>query len=136
MNANKLIIAAALAIASAATFAQDANSADVNGASAKTRAQVIEELREARAQGLLSVPDYAYPLVQNTGSPLTRAEVVAELDGARKAGTLDVSYDYPRTVVDPVAQHKSRAEVKREIAVARADGSLFVSDYDYPHLTR
>ena len=58
-----------------------------------SRAQVISELAQARANG--EVPNYgtdsAYTPAQYTKSSKSRAEVVAELKAARKDGALQAS---------------------------------------------
>ncbi|WP_394780213.1 DUF4148 domain-containing protein [Undibacterium sp.] len=130
MNAKKIFILLAMAAASSATFAQDIQGDAADG---KTRQQVINELNDARAQGLLKFSDADYPVLPAAASTLSRAQVVADIQQASKDGTLfsDYDYDYPRAL-PVVASEKSRAEVKAGIAMARADGTLFAPDWDYP----
>ncbi|MFZ6644893.1 DUF4148 domain-containing protein [Undibacterium sp. TJN25] len=132
MNAKKIFVLLAMAAASSVTFAQD-----VQGDSAavgKTRQQVINELNDARAQGLLNFSDADYPVLPAATSTLTRAQVVAGIQEARKDGTLfsDYDYDYPRAQPVVASAEKTRAEVKAGITMARADGTLFAPDWDYP----
>ncbi|MFZ6648765.1 DUF4148 domain-containing protein [Undibacterium sp. TJN25] len=132
MNAKKLVILLALAAASSVAFSQEISVSP--NAAGKTREQVVNELREARQQGTLFSSDYDWPTFPVLKSTLTRAEVVAEVKEARQDGSLlaDSDYDYPH--ISPVAAGtgKTRAQVKQELAMARADGTLFVSDWDYP----
>lgn len=64
--------------------------------STKTRVQVVAELNEARAQGLLNYDDSSYPILPQPRVGRSRAEVVAELNEARAQGLLDYTdSDYP-----------------------------------------
>lgn len=66
----------------------------------QTRAQVMAELAQARANGELNVSDSAYPLVPAVASTLPRAEVMAEFFRARAAGEIPVNegdYDVAQT---------------------------------------
>ena len=84
------LISAAVLIAAAPASAQEVS-----------RAQVLAELAQARANG--DVPNYgadsAYSPAQFTKSSKSRAEVRAELKTARKDGTLEaLSSDLPAAV--------------------------------------
>ncbi|PUY61087.1 DUF4148 domain-containing protein [Cronobacter sakazakii] len=59
----------------------------------KTRAEVLQELQEAREQGLLYLHEGEYPgkFQRDTGPGKTRAEVLRELEQARQDGTYVVN---------------------------------------------
>ncbi|MFW7342338.1 DUF4148 domain-containing protein [Pollutimonas sp. H1-120] len=102
--------------------AQAANSDAVASAS-KTRTQVVAELHEARALGLMSHGELDYPLALQASSSKTRQQVQAELAAARAAGTLSHGeLDYPPSATD--LSSKTRAEVLVELAAARQSGEL------------
>ncbi|WP_237174033.1 DUF4148 domain-containing protein [Paracandidimonas lactea] len=107
--------------------AQAANS-DAAVPAPKTRAQVVAELQEARAQGLLSYGELDYPVVQQAPSSKTRQQVQAELAAARAAGTLSHGeLDYPPA--EPDHSTKTRAEVRAELAAAIQAGELPTVEY-------
>ncbi|MBP0598721.1 DUF4148 domain-containing protein [Herbaspirillum sp. LeCh32-8] len=112
MNTRHLLIALALAVTSSAvtaeTYAQSVN------APGKTRAQVIEELKQARAAGLMPVGDADYPKLPAFVSTKTRAQVIEELKQARAAGLMPVGdADFPK---EPVfVSTKTRAQVQAEL---------------------
>lgn len=70
--------------------------------SGKTRAQVMAELSDAQAKGLLDFTDSSYPFslsAQNSPSPQekTRTQVVAEINEARAQGLLSFNdSEYPK----------------------------------------
>ncbi|GGC68511.1 DUF4148 domain-containing protein [Undibacterium terreum] len=136
MNAKKLIMLLALTAASSVAFSQDVQTG--NSGEGKTRQQVVNELNQARAQGLLNFSDADYPVIPAAQSTLSRAQVVAGIQEARKDGSLfaDTDYDYPHVAATPSGAGKTRAEVKAGIAMARADGTLFAPDWDYPAVVR
>ncbi len=80
--------------------------------STKSRAQVIAELKQARANGMQVGADPFYPRLPET-STKSRAQVVAELEQARANG-MAVGADpfYPHIVETPAT--RSRAEVQSE----------------------
>lgn len=90
----------------------------------KTRAQVVAELQEARAMGLLSSGELDYPpVIRDTSNSKSRQTILAELAAARKAGTLSSGeLDYPPA--SPVKSSKSRAEVRAELAEYIAGGHM------------
>lgn len=89
----------------------------------KTRAQVIAELQQAKALGLLSHGELDYPPALQGSSSKTRQEVRAELAAARAAGTLSHGEsDYPPVVLDH--NSKTRAEVLAELGAAKQSGEL------------
>ncbi|MFT0546169.1 DUF4148 domain-containing protein [Allopusillimonas ginsengisoli] len=99
-----------------------AQAANVDASEAKTRAQVLVELQEARALGLLSNGELDYPpAVSDSSNSKSRQAVLAELDAARKAGTLSSGeLDYPPAF--PIRSSKTRAEVRAELAAYEAAG--------------
>ena len=82
MNIKHIIAITTLAFTSSAVFADSPYPIDKPFVSTKTRAEVIAELKEARAQGLLANRNN-YPIIHSAPSYKTRAEVVAELEAAR-----------------------------------------------------
>lgn len=100
-----------------------AQAASLDMQTSKTRAQVIVELHEARALGLLSDGELDYPVEQQTSNSKTRQDVRAELAAARAAGTLsEGELDYPPVVLDH--NSKTRQEVQAEFDTARQSGEL------------
>lgn len=98
-----------------------AQAAHVDAPSTKTRAQVIAELQEASAQGLLSRGEGDYPLALKTSNSKTRQDVRAELADARMAGTLSRGEgDYPPET--PSDSSKTGAEVQAELVAYNAEG--------------
>lgn len=91
MNVNFSKSAASLALSmialSAPAFAVGADydyPKDTVVVSNKTRAEVMTEFVEARAQGLLSARDHEYPVVKAPSGNRSRAEVAAEaIEAAR-----------------------------------------------------
>lgn len=113
MNTRHLLIALALAATSGAVLAQNVSTqaANVQG---KSRAQVIEELKQARADGSLSVADYDYPALPAFVSTKTRAQVIEELKVAQAQGLLAVGdADYPK--LPAFVSTKTRAQVQAEL---------------------
>jgi len=70
---------------------------DAPSASTLTRAQVVADLQDARAQGLVTTNELAYPPVaQHADSQVTRAQVRQELSAAQAAGLgMSGELDYP-----------------------------------------
>lgn|SRR5690606_8786729 len=101
-----------------------------------TRAQVLDQLHEAQAQGLVNMGDnQPYPMDTAT-STRSRADVINELrlaqaQGLVVAGGEQATLDYPQ-----IAQGtpKSRTEVRAELAAARAAGQLFFTDNEISQL--
>src|SRR3546814_9727971 len=93
-----------------------AQASPVNSPEAKTRAEVVAELREARALGLISDGELDYPTLKS--EPLnskSRQEVLAELETAHEAGTLSYGeLDYPPETRS--SSSVTRAQVKRSEA--------------------
>ena len=100
MNTIKTL-AAAIAVSAAFAGAAQAGELDwpldAPNATSLTRAQVVADLRDARAQGLVTTSELAYPPVaQQPATQVSRAQVRQELSAAQAAG-LDASgeLDYP-----------------------------------------
>jgi hypothetical protein len=122
MNA-KHLIAVVSVLAAGSTFAQEFVAPDAGFVSTKTRAEVIAELQQARADGSLEISEYGYPVIPQTGTPKTRAEVVAEVEQARADGTLNISeYGYPFIQASRTTQASVQAETN--IAQTSAHGAL------------
>jgi hypothetical protein len=85
--------------------------------STKSRAQVIAELEQARANGQPVGASPFYPEHVVTPIRRSRAEVIAELEQARANGQpVGASPFYPERVVTPIK--RSRAEVIAELEQA------------------
>lgn len=113
MAINQLAAALVLTVLSGSVLA-NAPTATSSASTPKTRAQVVAELQQARANGEISVGDADYPYQPKFVSTKTRAEVVAELVRARANGELNVGdADYPRLPV--FVSTKTRAQVQAEL---------------------
>jgi transcription elongation GreA/GreB family factor len=118
MNAKHLVAALAVLAATGSALAQEFVTPDAGFVSTKTRAEVIAELQQARADGTYAVSEYDYPVVQLTGTPKTRAEVVAEIEKARADGTLNYNEEnYP--IVKTTGTPKTREQVREELVQYR-----------------
>ncbi|MFC5475447.1 DUF4148 domain-containing protein [Paraherbaspirillum soli] len=62
MNAKQLIAAVAVFAAAGSAFADASYPPETKVTSSKTRAEVIAEMEQARAQGLMNQSDAVYPL--------------------------------------------------------------------------
>lgn len=121
MNIKHVIVSTLMLAAAGGAFAD----------TGKTRAEVVAELMQARADGLLDQNETNYPREYPFVSTLTREQVKAEVLQARADGTLEFNEaDYPRTPAQP-ASHLTRAQVKADVAAARADGTLDANPDDY-----
>jgi hypothetical protein len=97
---------------SASVFAGAAHAADEP---AVTHAQVSAEFQQARAAGLISTGEQAYPVTVAEASHTSRAAVQAELSAAIAAGQVVVGEEaYP--TVAATNDTKSRDQVKAELA--------------------
>lgn len=96
---------------SATVFTGAAYAAD---SSSPTRAQVIAEMQQAKAAGLISSGEQAYPVAISTASTKDRAQVQQELSAAIAAGQVSIGEQaYPLTA--GTNSTKTRAEVKAEL---------------------
>lgn len=133
----KYILVTAVAVAAAAfgvsAEAQERQSTEFSRIGAPlTRAEVIAELKHARAAGELANPadSYGFLVSDLPRSSLTRAEVVAEYIRARDAGELnDRGELYGMPSPSSVKTIRSRAEVKQELENARRQGALELHNY-------
>lgn len=102
------------------TAAAHAQETPVQG---KTRAEVIQELKDAEAAGLVSRGDVDYPILPEFVSTKTRGQVIEELKQARAQGLLNINdVDYPPTPAP--SYNKTREEVKAELLQAQRRGDL------------
>lgn len=129
MKVQVLLIGLSALLASSASWAENPNYPDTvayQGSHSLTRAEVKEELAEARRQGLISQSDGDYPVeMPATGPGKTRAQVLQELKEAREQGLLNVAdQDYP--VIRHNGPGKTRAQVLNELEHARKQGLLKV----------
>lgn len=127
MKVQVLLIGLSALLASSASWAEHPSYSDTvayQGSHSLTRAQVKEELAEARRRGLISQSDGDYPVeVPATGPGKTRAQVLHELKEAREHGLLNVSdQDYP--IIKHNGPGKTRAQVLKELEQARKQGLL------------
>jgi len=131
MKVNQVLVISALALAAGAALADEAPGASL------TRAEVVQSVRDARANGTLrhageAGPEEMTPYQQavEARSTLTRAQDKAAVLQARADGTL-IAAGSAGTADDLRAAHAprstsilTRAEVKSEVLEARADGTL------------
>jgi hypothetical protein len=95
MKTPSLVTAAAFAFAftfAGSVFAQEATfdmAQKINAG--KSRAEVVSELNQARANGSLQVTEADWPKIQPVGTPRNRADVRAETAAAAKSGELVAS---------------------------------------------
>lgn len=117
-------LASALMI-SATLIAGAAQAASLNDAP-KTRAQVVAELQQARAQGLLSSGELDYPPAVEQTSTVSRAQVQAQLAAAEAAGQIESGEyaDYPANVAASAPSTVTRAQVEAEYAKLASAGQL------------
>jgi hypothetical protein len=111
MNTRHLLLAAVLIAGTASSYAQNIGEAPSPG---KTRAQVIQELVDAKASGELNYSDVDYPKLPAFKSTKTRAQVIEETKQAKAQGLLDYNdADYPR-------QREFKSELTRQEVMAEA----------------
>jgi Domain of unknown function (DUF4148) len=121
MKTPSMFAAVALAFAGGA-FAQDATYPyPQTEASSKTRAEVMAELKQARADGTLQTTEGNWPQVAFV-STKTRADVMAELKQARADGALHTGEGaLPQTAF---VSTKTREAVRAETMAAIASGEV------------
>lgn len=90
----------------------------------KTRTEVIAELHEARAVGLVSKGELDYPVEKTKPfNSKSRQAVIAELEAARSAGTLSYGeLDYPPETRS--LSSVTRAQVRAELSEYKAAGHM------------
>jgi hypothetical protein len=131
MKAKQFFALTALTLAAGAVLADDAPSAPL------TRAEVVQSVLAARANGTLRHSGEIAPEEQMedarahpSASTLTRADEKADVLAARAAGTLRHSGEIaPEEQMEyaqahPATSTLTRAEVKAEVLEARANGTL------------
>lgn len=113
MNAKQLIAAIVVLAAAGTAFAGEITPFDENEkfVSTKTRAEVIAELAQSRAQGEVVQSEVVVPDAK-FASGKSRAEVIAELQEAYAKGELTHGEAYPATAV--VHSNRTRDEVRAE----------------------
>ena len=129
MNA-KLLFAATVIVSAIASLASTAALAD-EGKAPLTRAQVVEQLNVARANGTLQRTDYDVGIRSVASvSTTSRANVVEEFELARASGTLQRT-DYDSGARDTFnVSTTTRAAVVEQLKVAITNGTLQRTDYD------
>ena len=98
-----------------------------------SRAEVVQQLHEAQAQGVVTIGDQpGYP-VESAPSTLSRSEVVNALRLAQAQGQVELGEQAHYPQVPAEGASKSRAQVLAELAAARTDGSVIVGESEqYP----
>jgi len=99
MNIKNIVAGVVLFSAVGAAMAEAPYPPETKFVSTKTRAEVIAELQQARAQGLLQSND-EYPVEQNFKSTKTRAQVIDELKVAQQEERA-----HPQSYADMVSMH-------------------------------
>jgi len=96
MNAKRLIATVAVFAATGSVFAQQTETVDpaANFVSTRTRAEVIAELKQARADGSLNYTDDRYPVVQANRSSKSREQTRAELVEAQRNHVINVTNSF------------------------------------------
>jgi hypothetical protein len=129
MKAKSLVALTALALATGAVFAQEA-------AAPLTRAEVKQQVLEARAAGTLShagdsAPEEMTPYKAQIEAPSTlmqgqeKASVLqARAAGFAHAGDVAPEEEMKYAQAHPSTSTLTRAEVKEQVLEARADGEL------------
>jgi hypothetical protein len=100
---------------SASVLAGTAYAAD---SSSVTHTQVISQLQQARAAGLLSTGEQEYPVAVNDKSTESRAEVLAELAAAGQPSVGEQVYP----AAPAASSTESRAQVQSELAQYASSG--------------
>ena len=136
MNAKQVVFTSVLALVAAGAMADDSARSPASTTSHLTRAEVRNDVLQARRAGHMPPAGEAYQGTEvSTGTPLSRAEVKAELSAARRAGELMAAGDaYPKQSSDyPGTSTLTRAEVKAEVVAARKAGEMMpAGEADYP----
>ena len=100
-----------------------------------SRAQVVDQLHAAQAQGLVNYGDgQPYPMT-TTASTLSRADVLNELHLAQSQGLVVAAGEVATLNYPQLAEGspKSRAEVRADLASARDAGQVFITENEaYP----
>lgn len=119
MNIKKISAAILMLSLAGAALAEAPYPDDSKFVSTKTRAEVIAELAQARANGELPINEATYPdkAIASVASTKTRAEVIDELKQARANGELPINdASYPdKTIAAAPVSTKTRAQVVEEL---------------------
>ncbi len=93
MNAGKLMVAATLFAATGLVLAQSAEyvAPDANFVSSKTRAEVRAELKQAKADGILSFREDTYPVIAAGDRSQQHAGTQGDTIQSARSGHLDRS---------------------------------------------
>jgi hypothetical protein len=94
MNIKNLVAAVALVAAAGSVFAQEYVVPDEGFVSTRTRAEVIAEIKQARADGTLEFNEGNYPVAQAAESVKTREQVRAELVEYRRQHPAELDLQY------------------------------------------
>ena len=133
MNA-KLLFAATVAVSALATFASTTVLADEVNAPL-SRAQVVAQFEQARANGTLQRTDYdLYAADRAARATRSRADVVAELVAAQQNPAWidhNSSFDVNPFRAERSSSNLTRAQVKAETLDAIAKGTIPRNDYEY-----
>jgi hypothetical protein len=128
----KTLIASAL-LASFAFVSAGAQAADVG--QDKSRAEVVSELAQAKADGQYTFGNLEYPAPIAQNREESRQQVQAELSAAKADGEVTFgNLSYPPEA--SANTNASRAEVQAELKDAKADGSYTFANLDYPPAPR
>ncbi len=121
---------ASILFASLAFAAVGAQAADVDHV--KSRAEVVAELAQAKADGQYTFGESQYPAPITQTASLSRAQVESQLAAAKADGQVTFgNLAYPPKAVASV-QSESRDQVQAELAQAKADGVYTFGNLDYP----
>jgi len=120
MNIKKISAAVLMLSLAGAALAEAPYPEDSKFVSTKTRAEVVAELAQARANGELPINDVSYPdkaMNSPSTSTKTRAEVIDELKQARANGELPINdATYPdKAIASAPVSTKTRAQVVEEL---------------------
>ena len=118
MNTSKTFLFATLAALvttfAAPAMAQEATPEPTKAVSTKSRAQVAEELAQARRDGTSKAVSAGYDFVKPVASVRSRAEVRAELDAARASGEFaDLNSEAPDIVAMSARRNASNLMIAR-----------------------
>ncbi|HUG60003.1 MAG TPA: DUF4148 domain-containing protein [Candidimonas sp.] len=89
-----------------------AGTAYADDSSSPTREQVVTELQQARAAGLISNGEEAYPVTVRSASTENRTQVQEELSAAVAAGQVNIGEDVEYPPVTVAGNIATRPEVK------------------------
>ena len=118
MNIKKISAAVLMLSLAGAALAEAPYPEDSKFVSTKSRAEVVAELAQARANGELPINDVSYPdKAIAAPSTKTRAEVIDELKQARANGELPINdATYPdKAIASAAVPSKTRAQVVEEL---------------------